>query len=81
MTTNASSPQGEYRQFLPDISIPRFATMRKQDAHEYAEEFKRDGQPPWLHALYLHWRRLFAEPFKGITTDGQCDATPLKLRA
>ncbi|KAH7376751.1 hypothetical protein B0T11DRAFT_346887 [Plectosphaerella cucumerina] len=80
MTTNESSPQGEYRQFLPDISIPRFATMRKQDAHEYAEEFKRDGQPPWLHALYLHWRRLFAEPFRGITTDGNVRPDLFKIQ-
>ncbi|KAL0934862.1 uncharacterized protein CTRU02_209453 [Colletotrichum truncatum] len=61
---------GEYRQHLPDLSIPRFTTMQKQDAHEYANAFKESGNPPWLHALYLHWRKLFKEPFTGITTDG-----------
>ncbi|KAK6215126.1 hypothetical protein QIS74_08145 [Colletotrichum tabaci] len=61
---------GEYRQHLPDISTPRFTTMRSQDAHEYAKVFKEGGNPPWLHALYLHWRNLFKEPYTGITTDG-----------
>ncbi|OHW96862.1 hypothetical protein CSPAE12_04451 [Colletotrichum incanum] len=61
---------GEYRQHLPDINIPRFTTMRNQDAHEYAKTFKESGNPPWLHALYLHWRDLFKEPFSGITIDG-----------
>jgi len=61
---------GDYRQHLPDISIPRFATMQKQDAHEYAKDFVEGGKPPWLHALYLHWRELFKEPFKGVTSDG-----------
>ncbi|KAK1985850.1 hypothetical protein LZ30DRAFT_618610 [Colletotrichum cereale] len=64
-------PHGaEYRQHLPDITIPRFTTMRSQDAHEYAEAFKSSGNPPWIHALYRHWRQLFKEPFTGITTDG-----------
>ncbi|KAH6683611.1 hypothetical protein F5X68DRAFT_242528 [Plectosphaerella plurivora] len=80
MATKEANPQGEYRQYLPDVNIPRFATMRKQDAHEYADEFKRDGQPPWLHALYLHWRKLFAEPFRGITTDGNIRPDLFKIQ-
>ena len=65
-----ASHGGEYRQFLPDLSIPRFTTMQKQDAHVYAEAFKQGGIPPWLHALYLHWLELLKEPFKGVTNDG-----------
>jgi len=61
---------GEYRQFLPDLSTPRFTTMQTQDAHVYAEAFKSGGMPPWLHALYLHWLKLVKEPFKGVTNDG-----------
>ncbi|EGZ77595.1 hypothetical protein NEUTE2DRAFT_100682 [Neurospora tetrasperma FGSC 2509] len=60
----------EYRQYLPDLNIPRFTTMQQQDAHEYAKEFIKGGNPPWLHGLYLHWRKLFQDPFKGITNDG-----------
>ncbi|KAK4250823.1 hypothetical protein C7999DRAFT_28652 [Corynascus novoguineensis] len=62
---------GAFRQHLPDLSIPRFTTMQKQDAHEYARAFKESGVPPWLHGLYLHWRKLYQEPFKGITNDGR----------
>lgn len=70
----APAPDGvdaaEFRRFLPDLSAPRFVSMQKQDAHEYARAFKENGNPPWLHALYLHWKGLFQEPFKGITNDG-----------
>ena len=59
-----------YHQYLPDLSLPRFQVMRNQDAHEYAEAFKKGRNPPWLHALYTHWKDLAQEPFKGVTTDG-----------
>ncbi|KAL2821135.1 hypothetical protein BJX63DRAFT_379455 [Aspergillus granulosus] len=59
-----------FRQYLPDLSLPRFQVMRTQDAHEYAEAFKTSRNPPWLHALYMHWRELLQEPFKGVTFDG-----------
>ncbi|KAJ9613221.1 hypothetical protein H2200_003163 [Cladophialophora chaetospira] len=65
-----SMPETEYRQFLPDLSIPRFTTMAKQDAHVYANAFKESGAPPWIHALYMHWLELLKEPFKGVTNDG-----------
>lgn len=45
--------------------------MRNQDAHEYARDFKALKQPPWLHALYMHWLDLLQEPFKGVTNDGE----------
>lgn len=45
--------------------------MRTQDAHEYVKAFKNSQHPPWLFNLYLHWRELFQEPYKGITTDGK----------
>lgn len=68
----AQAPHGgEYRQFLPDLSIPRFTTMKQQDAHVYAEAFKKGGVPPWLHGLYMHWLELLKEPFKGVTSDGE----------
>lgn len=72
-TPNAAleKPTGEYRQYVPDLNIPRFETMCTQDAHEYAHAFKTGKQPPWLHALYMHWLELLKEPFKGVTTDGK----------
>ena len=66
----SDKPAGEYRQYLPDLNIPRFQIMCTQDAHEYAHAFKTGKQPPWLHALYMHWLDLLKEPFKGVTTDG-----------
>ncbi|KUI56187.1 hypothetical protein VP1G_03519 [Cytospora mali] len=71
---------GEYRQFLPDLSIPRFTTMQKQDAHAYAKAFKEGGQPPWLHALYMYWLELLKEPFKGVTNDGNVRPGLFKLQ-
>ncbi|AEO65862.1 uncharacterized protein THITE_2113407 [Thermothielavioides terrestris NRRL 8126] len=71
MAADDQHGDGAYRQYLPDLSTPRFTEMQKQDAHEYAAAFKEGGVPPWLHGLYLHWRKLFQEPFKGITNDGR----------
>jgi hypothetical protein len=45
--------------------------QQQKDAHEYAQDFIENGQPPWLHALYQHWKKLFKEPFTGITNDGR----------
>ncbi|OAL40336.1 hypothetical protein AYO20_00072 [Fonsecaea nubica] len=70
MATSKGDSNSEYRQYLPDLTIPRFTTMAKQDAHVYAAAFKESGIPPWLHALYLHWLELLKEPFKGVTNDG-----------
>lgn len=64
-------PTGEYRQYLPNLNQKRFQVMCTQDAHEYAHDFKTLKQPPWLHALYMHWLELLQEPFKGVTTDGR----------
>jgi len=62
---------GEYKKHVPDLNIPRFTTMKTQDAHEYADAFVKGAhQPPWLYALFMHWRKLFEEPFKGVTSDG-----------
>ena len=66
----STKPSGEYRSCLPDVNHPRFATAREQDAHEYVDEFLTRQHPPWLYNLYTHWRDLYEEPFKGVTSDG-----------
>ncbi|PHH89953.1 hypothetical protein CDD83_4869 [Cordyceps sp. RAO-2017] len=63
-------PHDSFRDHLPDLGASRFVAMQKQDAHEYAAAFLRTRNPPELYALYQHWRKLLAEPFKGITNDG-----------
>ena len=45
--------------------------MQNQDPYQYAQAFKYQQSPPWLHALYTHWQSLHAEPFKGVTSDGR----------
>lgn len=70
MASQSSAAPSAFRQHLPDLSIPRFTSMAKQDPYEYAKEFKEGGQPPWLHGLFLHWRDLLKEPYKGITNNG-----------
>ncbi|KAK0656361.1 hypothetical protein B0T16DRAFT_318664 [Cercophora newfieldiana] len=80
MANQEAAAGGEYRKHLPDLSTPRFMTMQQQDAHEYAKAFIEGGNPPWLHALYLHWRELFKEPFKGITNDGHVRPDLFKLQ-
>ncbi|PKS05636.1 hypothetical protein jhhlp_008155 [Lomentospora prolificans] len=79
-SSDAAAQSAAYRQFLPDLSIPRFTTMQVQDAHEYAAAFKESGMPPWLHALYLHWRKLLQEPFRGVTNDGNVRPGLFKLQ-
>lgn len=72
LNSNSQMPEASpFRKFLPDLSIDRFKFMQKQNAHEYAAAFKESGQPPWLHALYMHWQGLLTEPFKGVSSDGK----------
>ncbi|QGA12692.1 hypothetical protein EYB26_000336 [Talaromyces marneffei] len=70
MSTTEEKSTGDYRQYLPDLGIPRFTTMKTQDAHEYAHAFKTKRIPPWLYALFEHWRDLYEEPYQGISTNG-----------
>lgn len=66
------SPVGAYRKHLPDLNQPRFQVMAKQSAHEYADDFKTNGNPYWLFGLYQYWLELLQEPFRGVTTNGKC---------
>ena len=61
---------GEYRKFLPDLSTSRFVELARSDAHDHVRAFHEHQRPPWLHALYQYWQKLFEEPFKGLTSDG-----------
>ena len=54
--------------------------MKEQDAHAYADAFKSNHQPPWLYALYCHWRLLWKEPFRGVTSDGTVRSGLFELR-
>ena len=69
-TTTFDKASSEFRQHLPDLDIPRFTIAKEQDAHDYANAFKTNHVPPWLHNLTETWKDLLAEPFKGVTSDG-----------
>jgi hypothetical protein len=66
----STKPFGEFRSCLPDLNQPRFTTAREQDAQEYVDAFLTGQHPPWLYNLYMHWRDLYQEPYKGVTNDG-----------
>lgn len=72
MTTKAALQEAaaEFRQHLPDLSIPRFTVAKEQDPYQYADEFKKNHVPPWLFNLTEAWKELLLEPFKGVTSDG-----------
>ncbi|KAF2278010.1 uncharacterized protein EI97DRAFT_280982 [Westerdykella ornata] len=59
-----------FRAHLPDLSTDRFTTAARQDVYEYARFFKENHAPPWLFELTQAWEKLYAEPFKSVTTDG-----------
>lgn len=59
-----------FRHYLPDLNTPRFQAIAENDAYGHAQELLEHHRPPWLYGLYVHWRKLFEEPFKGVTSDG-----------
>ncbi|KAI1800405.1 hypothetical protein F4811DRAFT_566920 [Daldinia bambusicola] len=74
-------PQREsFRRYLPDLNTPRFQAIAKSDAYSHAKELLEHHRPPWLYGLYLHWRKLFEEPFKGVTDDGIVRPNLFELR-
>lgn len=73
MTDNEGIPaaaRAAFRAHLPDLTSPRFTTMKQQSPYEYVKSFLESKHPPWLHGLYVYWRSLFDEPYKGVTNDG-----------
>jgi hypothetical protein len=69
-TETFDQASADFRQHLPDLSIPRFTVAKSQDAHQYVADFKKNHIPPWLFNLTETWKELLAEPFKGVTNDG-----------
>ncbi|KAI1497205.1 hypothetical protein F5X99DRAFT_29482 [Biscogniauxia marginata] len=80
MTSSTNQHGAEFRPYLPDLGTPRFTTLAQNDAYGHARELKEKQAPPWLYGLYMHWRKLFQEPFKGITTDGTVQPNLFKVR-
>ncbi|KAI9736246.1 MAG: hypothetical protein M1834_001132 [Cirrosporium novae-zelandiae] len=60
-----------FRAHLPDLNTPRFQNVHSDDAYAHAHRFLTQKQPPWLHELVMTWKKLYKEPYNGITTNGQ----------
>ncbi|KAI1775568.1 hypothetical protein F4818DRAFT_440849 [Hypoxylon cercidicola] len=73
-------PHTSFRDYLPDLNTPRFQAIAANDAHSHAKELLENHRPPWLYGLYVHWRKLFEEPFKGVTNDGVVRPDLFELR-
>ncbi|KAI0411718.1 hypothetical protein F5X98DRAFT_42465 [Xylaria grammica] len=69
-----------FRQHLPDLSTPRFTAIARNDAYGHTRELTEKRAPPWLYGLYVHWRKLLQEPFKGVTNDGIVRPGLFKIR-
>ncbi|KAI2613673.1 uncharacterized protein GGS25DRAFT_468401 [Hypoxylon fragiforme] len=69
----------DFRKYLPDLSTPRFQAIAQNDAKGHSRELLEHHRPPWLYGLYVHWRKLFEEPFRGVTSDGIVRAPPSPL--
>lgn len=59
-----------FRQHLHDLNTPRFTTAAKQTIYEFTRDMQDNRRPPWLYDLTKVWEKLLAEPYKGVTNDG-----------
>jgi len=59
-----------FRQHLHDLTTPRFTTAAQQTVYEYVKDMQDNQRPPWLYDLTKVWETLLAEPYKGVTSDG-----------
>lgn len=59
-----------FRQHLHDLSTPRFTTAAKQTVYEYTKDMQDNRRPPWLYDLTKVWEGLLAEPYNGVSNDG-----------
>jgi hypothetical protein len=56
-----------FRDYIPGPDFPRTQGASERDAYSHAEH---SLSVPFIQEFVAGWRRLYAEPFKGITTDG-----------
>ena len=58
----------DFRPYVPTMAYPRVAAMHGRDAHAHGAAGLANPLPRDL--LFTPWEKLYAEPFVGITTDG-----------
>jgi len=70
MSAEPLTAKQSFRDHLPDLNTPRFQTAKQQSPYEYTQAFQDTHFPPWLYNLTEAWKDLLAEPFRGVTNDG-----------
>ena len=70
-STEFQKASAAFRAHVPDLQTPRFQTAKQQSPYEYVDYFNENHAPPWLWNLTQAWKKLYAEPYKGVTTDGE----------
>jgi hypothetical protein len=68
-----------YRQFIPDVTYPRFSKKFLSGANTYEWLEDRLAADPFVGNWIAQWRERLSEPFKGITSDGAKRAGLYKL--
>lgn len=59
----------DFRPFVPTLEYPRVAAFQGRDAYQHGDAGLANPVPRAL--LFDPWDRLYAAPFRGVTTDGQ----------
>ncbi|WP_322044707.1 DUF3500 domain-containing protein [Paraburkholderia sp. J67] len=58
----------DYHDLLFPIDSPRLVSCRHKDAYQYASDIQ--GFHPQVAEIVAGWRAAYAQPFKGLTSDG-----------
>ena len=59
----------DFRPYVPAPDHPKIAPMRDRDARQHAEAARSNPRPQKL--LFEPWERMYREPFRGVTADGE----------
>lgn len=65
---------GAFRQYVPDLKDPKWTGLAQRSALSHAQHLF--DTVSLVRELDREWRRLYSEPFKGITTDGKTFMRP-----
>ena len=58
----------DYRPYIPTLEYPRVAAFQGRDAYTHGDAGLANPIP--VELLFKPWEKLYREPFRGITTDG-----------
>jgi hypothetical protein len=64
----------DFRRYLPDLNSGKFKDIRSRSALSHAKHLY--DEVALVRQLDSHWRTLYAEEFRGITSDGDLSKFP-----